>query len=110
MMTETLRRRGVYSPSAQAWSRLARILAASAALGLLLYGGGLARPQIEALLAHQPLGHAKELAIMGLSGLALVVYPFLLFASGGLTLTEIRGALRRGGGAAADEPDLPGAA
>lgn len=110
MMTETLRRRGVYSPSPKAWSRLGRILAASAALGVLLYGGGMLRPQIEAILAHQPLGHAKELAILGVSGLALAVYPFLLFASGGLTLTEIRGALRRGGGPAADEPDLPGAA
>ena len=76
----------------------------------MLYGAGLVRPQIEALLAHQPLGHAKEIAIMGVSGLALAIYPFLLFASGGITLTEIRGALRRSGGAPADEPDLPGAA
>lgn len=110
MMTETLRRRGIYSPSAKAWSRLARILAASVALGGLLALGGHFRPQLEALLSHQPLGHAKELAIVGLSGLAVAVYPFLLFASGGLTLSEIRGALRRGGPTADDEPDLPAGA
>ena len=112
MMTETLRRRGIYSPSAKAWSRLARITAASVALGLLLLAGGHYRPQIEAVLSHQPLGHTKELAIVLVTGVALAVYPFLLFASGGLTVAELRGALQRGAGSAdgAKGPDLPGAA
>ena len=36
MMAVTLARRGIYAPSLVAWSRLARVLAASVALGLLL--------------------------------------------------------------------------
>ncbi|HEY3798211.1 MAG TPA: murein biosynthesis integral membrane protein MurJ [Caulobacteraceae bacterium] len=97
MMATTLARRGVYSPSAAAWSHLARVLAASVALGLMLAGAAHWRPLIEAPLHGLHLGplHAKELAIVGVSMAAVAVYPALLFASGGLSLAELRAALRR---------------
>jgi putative peptidoglycan lipid II flippase len=97
MMAWVLARRGIYQPSAAAWSHLARVLAASVALGLLLAAASHWRPLIEAPLRGIHLGplHAKEIAIFGVSVLAVAVYPVLLFASGGLTLTEMRAALRR---------------
>jgi putative peptidoglycan lipid II flippase len=97
LMATTLARRGIYAPSAAAWSHLARVLAASVALGLLLAAASHWRPMIEAPLQGLRLGplHAKELAVLGVSMAAVIVYPALLFASGGLTLTEMRAALRR---------------
>jgi putative peptidoglycan lipid II flippase len=97
LMAMMLARRGIYAPSPAAWSHLARVLAASAALGLLLAAAAHWRPLIEAPLRSLRLGplRAKEFAILGVSLAALGVYPLLLFASGGLTLTEMRAALRR---------------
>jgi len=97
MMAVTLARRGIYAPSPAAWSRLARVLAASVALGLLLAAASHWRPLIEAPIGAHHLGplHAKEIAVAGVAILAALVYPVLLFASGGLTLAELRGALRR---------------
>jgi len=97
LMATVLARRGVYSPSPAAWSRLARVLAASVALGLLLAAASHWRPLIEAPFGRHHLGplHAKEIAVVGVAILAALIYPVLLFASGGLTLAEMRGALRR---------------
>ncbi len=97
LMAVTLARRGVYAPSPAAWSRLVRVLAASVSLGLLLAAASHWRPLIEAPLRDVRFGplHAKELAILGVSAAAAAVYPALLFASGGLTLAELRMALRR---------------
>ena len=110
MMLSTLHRRGLYQPSARAWSKLARILLAAVVLGAVLAFAAHSRPAIEQLVAvfrMGPLG-AKELAIVGVSALALGAYPFLLFASGGLTLTEARAALQRRRGSPPEGPaDLP---
>jgi putative peptidoglycan lipid II flippase len=97
MMAVTLARRGEYVLSPATLSKLVRILAASAALGLLLAGASHYRAAIEAPLAHIRLGplHAKEIMVVAISIVAAAIYPFLLFASGGLTLSEIRTALRR---------------
>ena len=97
MMATILARRGVYAPSPAAWSHLARVLAASVGLGLMLAAASHWRPLLEAPIGHHHLGplHAKELAIVAMSLLAAVVYPILLFASGGLSLSEIRAALQR---------------
>ena len=97
MMGFTLARRGVYAPSPRAWSRLVRMLAASAALGLLLAAAAHYRPLIEAPLRGLHLGplHPKEIAVVGVSIMAVALYPLLLFASGGLTLREMRAAGRR---------------
>ena len=65
MMATTLARRGIYHPSAKAWSRLARLLAASVALGLLLVAAAHYRAALQAPFAHVSLGplHAKEIVM-----------------------------------------------
>jgi putative peptidoglycan lipid II flippase len=97
LMTATLARRGIYAPSPSAWSRLARILAASVALGLMLAAASHWRDAIQAPLAHVRLGplHAKEIAVVLVSLAAVVVYPALLLASGGLSLAQLRADLKR---------------
>ncbi len=85
----TLKRRGLYSADAVVWSRMLRILAASAGLGLILFGAVLLRPQIEAVV------HYKEIAIILVCIAGAAIYPALLFASGGLTIAEFKAALRR---------------
>jgi putative peptidoglycan lipid II flippase len=96
-MMVILARRGNYAPSAAAWSRLARVLAASVALGLMLAAASHWRAVLEAPVAHVHLGplHAKEIAVVVVSALAAPTYAALLFASGGLSLADLRAALRR---------------
>jgi putative peptidoglycan lipid II flippase len=110
MMLSTLHRRGLYQPSARAWSKLGRILLAAVVLGAVLAFAAHSRAAIEQLVAvfrMGPLG-PKEIAIVGVAALALGAYPFLLFASGGLTLTEARAALQRRRGSPPEGPaDLP---
>jgi len=98
LMVFTLHRREAYSISRKAWGRLVRVLAASAALGGLLYMADRQRAFIEAPL--QGLNFAglgpKEIAILALCGFGgAVLYPFLAIAFGGVTLREIKAALRR---------------
>ncbi|HWA61533.1 MAG TPA: murein biosynthesis integral membrane protein MurJ [Caulobacteraceae bacterium] len=97
MMSVTLARRGVYSPSARAWSKLARLAAASTALGLMLVAAAHWRPLLEAPLAHVRAGplHAKEIVILAVCAAAALVYPALLLLSGGLTRQDLRAALKR---------------
>jgi putative peptidoglycan lipid II flippase len=89
-----------YGPSAQTWSRLARILTASLGMGLLLAAAAHYRDLIEAPLRALGLtGHAigaKEfaLALTCLAGAA--VYPPLLFLFGGVKPAELKAVLRRG--------------
>lgn len=110
MMLTTLRRRGLYHPSPRAWSRLIRILVASVALGVILGLASYYREPIQHLFGRVHLGplRAKELAIGLTVILAAAIYPVLLFGSGGLTLAEMRGALRRRKGDPPEGPaDLP---
>ncbi|MDR3508395.1 MAG: murein biosynthesis integral membrane protein MurJ [Caulobacteraceae bacterium] len=97
MMLVTLHRRGDYRLGAEARSKLLRILAASVALGLLLAFASTYRGPVEHLFGGFHLGplHPKELIIAGVLVVAGCAYPVLLFASGGLTLSELRAALRR---------------
>jgi putative peptidoglycan lipid II flippase len=93
-MVVILARRGHYRPSGKAWNRLARILAASAVLGLVLAFASRwlgAHP----LAIHLGPVHFKELALAALAALALPLYGALLFASGGVTPAELKGVLRR---------------
>ncbi len=94
-MAVILRRRGHYAPSPKAVSRLLRVLAASALLGLALAlaAHGLAAHPLRRL-AIGPL-HFKELSLAVLAGLALPLYAVLLFASGGVRPAELKAALRR---------------
>ncbi|MFZ5670676.1 MAG: murein biosynthesis integral membrane protein MurJ [Pseudomonadota bacterium] len=109
-MVHALRRRGDWTPSPAAWGKLARILAASALLGALLFAAQHYRGEIEApLAAFRVIGlGAKELSVLGVCLLGAAIYPVLLLASGGVTPAEIRAALRRrpGAPAAPSAPDL----
>jgi putative peptidoglycan lipid II flippase len=110
MMAISLARRGDYRPSARAVSKLVRILAASVALGAVLGVISHYRGPLEAVLGHASVGplRGKELAIMLTCLLAAGLYPLLLFASGGLTLSEAKVAMRRRKGAPPEGPaDLP---
>ena len=98
-MAFALARRGHYRPSANAWSRLVRIALASATLGIMLAIAQHFRPQIQAAFSGFHLGRhlvgAKELAIVLTCGVGGALYPPLLFAFGGLRLSEVKAALRR---------------
>jgi putative peptidoglycan lipid II flippase len=98
-MAFVLGRRGDYRPSARAWSRVLRILAASLALAGLLALAQHFRPQIQGLFSGFHLGRhlvgAKEVAILLTVVLAGLLYPALLIAFGGLKLAEIKAAMRR---------------
>jgi putative peptidoglycan lipid II flippase len=94
-MVVILRLRGHYVISPRAASRLIRVLAASALLGLIL---ALASHWLQAhpvrRLHFGPI-HFKEAALAALAALSLPLYGALLFASGGVTPAELRAALRR---------------
>jgi putative peptidoglycan lipid II flippase len=94
-MAVILRRRGHYAPSPQAAARVLRVLAASVVLGLILaFGGHWLAAHPSRRMVFGPL-HFKELALASLAAAALPLYAALLFASGGVTPAELKGALRR---------------
>jgi putative peptidoglycan lipid II flippase len=108
-MVHALRKRGDWSPSPAASSKLARIAAASAALGGAMFTAQLFRADIEAPLAgFRMIGLGpKEITVLLLCMAGAALYPVLLLGSGGVTIAEIREALRRKPGvAAAPPPDL----
>jgi len=107
MMAVTLHRRGHYSPTPRAISKVVRIVGASVAMGALLGLASHYRPQVEQVLAPISFHHAKELAIVLVCLAGGGAYPFLLFAFGGLTMTEIRSAFRRGRGKAGKPETIP---
>ena len=93
-----LGRRGAYWPSGAAWSRLARIVLASMILGLMLAFAAHERPRIEHLFGHFHIGRsvgAKEVAVLGVTMLAALVYPVVLLGVGGISRAEVLGVLRR---------------
>ena len=98
LLAGTLAREGVYRPGSAVIGRLFRILAASAVMGVVVGGLALIYP----LLADRLL--SKEIAVLFACAAGGVVYAAALIGFGGVTLAELRGALRRessGGGAAA---------
>lgn len=110
-MVWTLSQREHYAITRDTWSKIVRSLAASALMGGLLWCAALYRPQLEAPLAHFHhfgLG-AKEITVLGLCAVAALLYPFALFAFGGLTLSDLRSALKRTPRKNGEEPppDLP---
>jgi putative peptidoglycan lipid II flippase len=96
MMAVTLARRSHYRPAPKAVSRLLRILVANAGLAIALLAAGHWRDQIQGLFGHLHLWKIgpKEFAVGVVAAGAAGLYPLLLFGAGGMTLTEIRGALR----------------
>lgn len=107
-MVLLLAKRKDYSPSLAAWSKIARIAAASAAFGALLGFASHEREYLQAPLAQIGfLGlHAKEIAVLATSAVGVAAYFVLLVAFRGITPAEIKGALRRRPGDAAVPTDL----
>lgn len=96
-------RRGVYRPGPAVISRLLRILAASAGLALVVGLAAASRPLIEAplaqVLAALGLGvGAKEIALLLVTGFGGLTYVALAFATRAVTVAEVKGLVRRGGG------------
>ncbi len=102
-MVNALWRKEIYRPTPKALARLARILAAVVVLGAMLWAADHFRPFLERPLgAFHMLGlHAKEITVLAVTGLAVLVYPVLLFAFGGVTPAELRGLVKR-------QPRTPG--
>ena len=96
MMATTLARRAHYRPAPAALARLARILVANLLLAALLFAAGHWRNQIQGLFGHVHAGRigAKEFAVALVAMVAAAAYPALLFGTGGMTLGEVRAALR----------------
>lgn len=96
-MSYALGRRKAYAPSAEAWSRIARIIAASVGMGLLLALAAHFRTALEAPLAGVSLLGlgAKELTVLWVCLAGALAYAGLLLAFGGLRMSDVRAALRR---------------
>jgi putative peptidoglycan lipid II flippase len=90
LMITTLARRGDYRIGGEAMGRLARVLGATVVFGLLLALAAHYREDLRGLLAG-----SKELALLVVVALAAGLYPVLLFGSRAVTLTELKGAVRR---------------
>lgn len=110
-MLMTLSRREHYGITRETWSKIVRTLLASGLMGGLLWFASLYRPQLEAPLAHIHffgMG-AKEITVLALCAVAALLYPVALFAFGGLTMSDVRSALKRTPRKQGEEPppDLP---
>ncbi|MFZ2031928.1 MAG: murein biosynthesis integral membrane protein MurJ [Vitreimonas sp.] len=101
MLSSTLAREGTYRVSAKAWARFMRlgiacaIMAAFAGYCALNYD----------LLRH--IFHRKEFAILAVAAGAFLIYAIAALALRAISLSEIRGALRREKGPPAPEGGLP---
>ncbi|MBS0489556.1 MAG: murein biosynthesis integral membrane protein MurJ [Proteobacteria bacterium] len=107
-MVLLLAKRGDYSPTKAAWSRIGRIVAASTVFGALLAFASHERAWLEApLRSFHLIGlGAKEIAVLGVAAVGVAVYGLLLLAFRGITPSEIKTALRRRPGDAAVSADL----
>jgi putative peptidoglycan lipid II flippase len=96
LMAVTLSRRSHYRPAPQAVARLVRILVANVGLAIALLAVAHWRDPIQGLFGHLHLWKIgpKEFAIGLVAVGAAALYPLLLFGSGGMTLSEVRAALR----------------
>jgi len=107
-MLFTLSRRDHYAIGGKTWSKVVRTLLASVLMGGLLYLAGMFRPQLEALEPFHLGGlGAKEITVLAVCALGAVLYPGALLAFGGMSLADIRAALRRGPKPAAGEAAPP---
>lgn len=110
-MVTTLSSREHYVIARETWSKIIRSLLASALMGVALFIASLFRPQLEAPLSHVHVFGmgAKEITVLGLCAVAATLYPFVLFAFGGLSMSDLRLAFRRTPRRNGEEPppDLP---
>ncbi|MDO9336736.1 MAG: murein biosynthesis integral membrane protein MurJ [Caulobacter sp.] len=92
-----LKSRGEWELAPASVSRLLRVLAAAAVLTALLGVAAFFRPQIQGVfesIALIRLG-AKELAVLAVCIAIIPIYPVLVVLTGGMTVAEIKGLLRR---------------
>ena len=89
MMASTLIRQGAYTPSRATITRIAKLLAASVAMAVLLGVASAFRVNIQAVLGR------KEIAVVVTAIWGAVIYVGLLLAFQAVSWTEVRGALRR---------------
>jgi putative peptidoglycan lipid II flippase len=101
LLSGTLAREGVYTVSARAWGRIARLAGASLIMGVFVGVCAWQYPLLSSLLWR------KEVAVLVVVAAGFSLYAAAAFALRAITLAEIRGALRRERGAPA--VDLPGA-
>lgn len=94
-MWMSLTRSGVWRPTAAVVGRLVRVTIASVALGAFLFAANLFRPELEAIIGGVMRVGVKELSIVLVCTAGMGLYPLLLFASGGVTMAEAKGMLRR---------------
>lgn len=104
MMATTLARRAHYRPDPKTVARLLRLLLANAVLAVLLFAAAHWRLAIEHAFAgvHVSMLGPKEFTLVLVVMAAVASYPPLLFASGGLTLTELKAVVRRRRGGKAE--------
>ena len=100
LLAVTLWRRGLYRPSAQALSRLARIALSAAGLALIVGFAASGRSLVEAPIADLLAGlgldvGAKEAALLLVTAAGGLAYVLLAFATRAITVSEVRGLLRR---------------
>jgi putative peptidoglycan lipid II flippase len=93
LLSGTLAREGVYKVSAKAWSRIFRLLIASLLMGIFVA----ACEWQYALLSH--IFWRKEVAVLVVVLAGFALYAVAAFALRAVTLSEIKGALRRERGA-----------
>jgi len=100
-MVWALRRRGDWTPSPRAAGKLVRVFIASAAMGLALFAGQVWRAEFEGLFGGINLIGLgpKEITILLVCLAGAALYPPLLLLSGGVTIAEVKAALRRRPGA-----------
>jgi putative peptidoglycan lipid II flippase len=105
-MVWTLRKRGDWTPSPVAAGKLVRILLASTALGLVLFTAQFHRAELEGLIGgfRLPGLGPKEIVVLLLCLAGAALYPPLLLVSGGVTIPEVKAALRRRPGVTAPPP------
>jgi putative peptidoglycan lipid II flippase len=101
LMVRSLIRRGAYGPGASAFSRLIRILAASAILWAVMLGAYANRAALESALG------SKEAAVATLILAGGIFYFALVFAFRAVTFGEVRAAFRRERGSAGGGGGLP---
>jgi putative peptidoglycan lipid II flippase len=121
-MLHALNKRGDYTLGKRAASRLVRILLASAVMGAALWAAErvYATPELRAQFLEPIFGGfsldvgrhhiagLKELSLAVVSVLGVLLYFVLLFAFGGVKPSELKAALRRGGGRAASAEEAVG--
>lgn len=100
-MVWALRRRGDWTPSPRAAGKLVRVFIASAAMGLALFAAQVWRADFEAVFGGINLIGLgpKEITILLVCLAGAALYPPLLLLSGGVTIAEVKAALRRRPGA-----------